>query len=786
MRRWARAFYQPCLPLGEDGRRVTGCREHIELSRKTATEGMVLLKNEENLLPFKKGTKAALFGKGSFDYVKGGGGSGDVICAYVRSLQEGMEIKAREGKVEVLESIGAFYRNNVKEQYDKGTLPGKTTEPFLPEELLEEAKAWTDTAIISICRYSRESFDRKGIPGDGDFYLTEEEQLMVDRVTDNFANVAVVLNVGGMVDTSWFKENPAIKSVLLAWQGGMEGGLAAADLLCGDVNPSGKLTDTFAGSFADYPSSESYVESDDYVDYVEDIYVGYRYFETIPGAAKKVNYPFGFGLSYTDFEIETEKVQIQDGILSVNVTVKNTGAYAGKEVVQLYYSAPQGLLGKPAKELGVFVKTNLLQPGEVQELTLTMALSDMASYDDLGKVKKSAYILEKGTYRFMVGNSVRNVQLLEKTYEIAEDIIVEQLSEKCPPIQLKHRMLADGTFEELELRENYHPKNALEPQPISTLHGIEPPTRFMDYKVRARDVVNRKEIYLEEVAEGKADLDTFLAQLKDRQLAELLSGQPSTGVANTYGMGNLPEYGVPNVMTADGPAGLRIQPQCGVNTTAFPCATLVACSWNLELAEEISSAAALEVKENNMGIWLTPAMNIHRSPLCGRNYEYYSEDPYLTGKMGAAVIRGIQARNIGASAKHLAANNKEGNRKMSDSRVSERALREIYLKGFEIAVKEANPWTIMSSYNLLNGCKAAASKELLTDILRGEWGFEGMVTSDWWNFCEHYMEVKAGGDIKMGCGYPDRLLEAMEKGALTRDELEICAKRVLQMILKLE
>lgn len=218
MRRWVRAFYQPCLPLGEDGRRVTGCREHIEMSRKAATEGMVLLKNEENLLPFKKGTKVALFGKGSFDYVKGGGGSGDVICAYVRSLQEGMEMKAQEGKVEVLKSLGAFYRSNVKAQYEQGILPGKTTEPFLPEDLLEEAKAWTDTAIISISRYSRESFDRKGIPGDGDFYLTEEEQLMVDRVTDNFANVAVVLNVGGMVDTSWFKENPAIKSVLLAWQ----------------------------------------------------------------------------------------------------------------------------------------------------------------------------------------------------------------------------------------------------------------------------------------------------------------------------------------------------------------------------------------------------------------------------------------------------------------------------------------------------------------------------------------------------------------------------------------
>ena len=786
MRRWGRAFYQPCLPLGEDGRRVTGCAKHIELSRKAATEGMVLLKNEDNILPLKRGARLALFGKGSVDYVKGGGGSGDVTTAYVRCLQEGLEIKQKEGKVEVLASLGEFYRENVKNQYEEGILPGKTAEPTVPADLLEEAKSWADIAVISICRYSRESFDRKGIPGDGDFYLTKEEKSMIDTVTEHFSDVVVVLNVGGMIDTSWFKDHPAIKGVLLAWQGGMEGGLAAADLLCGDENPSAKLTDTFAGSFDDYPSSESYTESDDYVDYTEDIYVGYRYFETIPGASEKINYPFGYGLSYTTFEIETIRFEEEAGLISIDVKVTNTGSYSGKEVVQFYYSAPQGFLGKPKKELGAFEKTKLLKPGESQILSLTMPVSAMASYDDLGKIAKSAYVLERGSYHFMVGNSVRNVEILPETYELSDNVIVEQLLEKCPPIGLKKRMLADGTFEELELRENYHPKNVLEPQDISTLNGIEPPTRFIDYKLRARDVVNRKEIYLEDVADGKADLDSFLSQLTNRQLAELLSGQPCTGVANTYGMGNLPEYGVPNIMTADGPAGLRIQPQCGIFTTAFPCATMVACSWNTNLAEEISMAAALEVKENNIGIWLTPAMNIHRSPLCGRNYEYYSEDPLVTGKMGAAVIRGIQSRNIGASMKHLCANNKEGNRKMSDSRVSERALREIYLKGFEIAVKEAQPWTVMSSYNLLNGCKAAASKELLTDILRGEWGFTGMVTTDWWNFGEHYMETKAGGDIKMGCGYPDRLLEAVDKGALTREEMCVCAKRVLEMILKQE
>ena len=778
MKRWGRALYQPCLPLGENGCRVTGCAKHIQLSREAATEGMVLLKNEENMLPLAPATRVALFGKASVDYVRGGGGSGEVTVAYERSLQEGFEIKEKEGKVQVLASLGEFYRKNVKEQFAKGVEPGFTVEPEIPEELVKDASSWADVAVISICRFSGEGWDRKGIPGDGDFYLTKEEQKMVDTVTANFKNAVVVLNVGGMVDTSWFKDHPVIKSVLLAWQGGIEGGLAAADLLCGDANPSAKLTDTFAGSFDDYPSSANFNESEDYVEYTEDIYVGYRYFETIPGAAEKVNYPFGFGLSYTTFDIEPLAAKVKDGVVTVSVLVTNTGKRDGKEVIQLYYSAPQGKLGKPKKELVAYQKTRMLRPGDVQKIYLEFPVANMASYDDLGKVAKSAYVLEKGEYVFMVGNSVRNVQTLKETYQLEEDVIVEQLSEKCPPLQLKKRMLADGSYEALEQRENYHPVNVMKDMKVSALEGI----------TSTQSDENREEFKPEylliDVAEGKVDLDTFVAQLSDRQLAELLGGQPNTGVANTYGMGNIPEYGVPNIMTADGPAGLRIDPQCGICTTAFPCSTMVACSWNTELAEQIGAAAAWEVKENNIGIWLTPAMNIHRSPLCGRNFEYYSEDPLITGKTGAAMIRGIQSRRIGASMKHFCANNKETNRSYSDSRVSERALREIYLKGFEIAVKEAQPWTIMTSYNLMNGTRPCYNKELLTDILRGEWGFEGMVNTDWWNHAEHYLEVKAGNDMKMAWGYPERLLEAMKLGELTREEMCISAKRVLQMILK--
>lgn len=783
MERWGRAWYQPCLPLGGDGTRVTGSQEHIQLSRQAAREGMVLLKNQGRALPLEKGAKLALFGKATMDYVKGGGGSGDVTVAYTRNLYEGL--KTKEPQVQILEPLADFYRENVSAQYAQGVVPGFTREPEIPEELLTQAKAWTDTAVISICRFSGEGWDRKGIPGDGDFYLTKEEQEMVETVTGNFDRVIVVLNVGGMVDTSWFFANDRIQAVLLAWQGGIEGGLAAADLLCGEVSPSGKLTDTFAVSFDDYPSSEGFNESEDYVEYTEDIYVGYRYFETISGAAGKVNYPFGYGLSYTSFSREYLGAFLEDGVISVDVRVTNIGGRPGKEVVQLYYGAPQGKLGKPAKELGAFGKTRLLEAGDSQVMRLTMREDSMASYDDLGKVKKSAYVLEAGIYRFWLGGSVREAKEIPFFVEKDEAEIVAQYSEKCAPRALKRRLLSDGTFEEILQRPERERVLGLAPQDVDKLEGVIPAV-LERKQVQLSQPPAPGTVMLADVAEGKATLDQLIAQLTDEELAELLGGQPNTGVANTYGMGNIPDHRVPNIMTADGPAGLRIQPQCGVCTTAWPCATLLACSWNEDLVYQVGAAGAAEVKENNIGIWLTPAMNIHRSPLCGRNFEYYSEDPLVAGKMGAAMIRGIQSQHIGASMKHFACNNKETNRKASDSRVSERAMREIYLKGFEIAVKEAQPWTIMSSYNLINGCHASENRELLTDILRDEWGFEGAVTTDWWTFAEHYLETKAGNDIKMGCGYPDRLLEALEKGLITRKEMEICGRRILELILKFD
>ena len=813
MERWARAKYTPVLPLGENGERITACKAHIELSKNAAKEGMVLLKNEGGLLPLAKGTRLALFGKATFDYVKGGGGSGDVTVSYIRNLYEGLSLKA--GHVSIFEKLAEFYRENVKKQYAMGREPGMTVEPKVPDDLLQEARAFTDTAIISICRFSGEGWDRKSIydkeskvdglaiagllPNeeveedskkeifeDGDFYLSHAEKAMVEAVKAAFPKVIVVMNVGGMVDTEWFKEDPAIRSVLMAWQGGMEGGLAAAELLIGDGNPCGKLSDTFAKRLEDYPSTYNFHESDDYVNYTDDIYVGYRYFETIPGAAEKVNYPFGYGLSYTRFALSMPEVVKCGDTIRVKIDVCNVGNMAGKEVVQVYFGAPQGKLGKPARQLAAFRKTRLLQPGETQIVTMSFAVNAMASYDDLGKVAKSAYVLEKGEYHFYIGTSVRDT--IEDNYVmvLSEDVITEQLSAKMVPQLLPERLLSDGTFEKLPQLPKFDTDASIFPTKLSGVEadGMTPQVRFRDSYRLWGAVDNRPKLI--DVAEGRMSLDEFVAGLPDEQLAIMLGGQPNTGVANTFGYGNLPDYGVPNIMTADGPAGVRIAPCCGVNTTAFPCSTLLACTWNPQIVEQVGAAGGAEAKENNIGAWLTPAINIHRSPLCGRNFEYYSEDPVLTGKMAGAMVTGIQSNHVAATVKHFALNNKETNRRESDSRASERAIREIYLKAFEIIVKEAKPWSIMSSYNIINGHRASENKEMLEDILRGEWGFEGMVTTDWWTCGEHYKEVNAGNDMKMAIGFPERLLIAKERGELTREQMELCGKRILGLILKID
>ena len=790
MEKYARFRYQPCKPLGEDGRCITASLKHIALSKEAATEGMVLLKNESNALPLKKGEKIALFGKATIEYIKGGGGSGDVNCPYIRNIADGFKMKESEGKVSVYMPLVDFYKeyvekesvnvltqeqinarwdivNNMEFCTERDDMTYDTfaamhvKEAEVPYSLIEDAGKNADTAIITLSRFSAEGVDRR--PQGSDYYLSDLEKELIDNVTKNFNKVIIIINSGAQIDCEYFAENDKVQGILFGWQGGMEGGTTIADLLCGDVNPSGKLVDTIAKSYDCYPCKDDFWECFDHVDYSDDIFVGYRYFETIPGANENVRYPFGYGLSYTSFEISGKVCCESDGKIIGIATVKNTGNVAGKEVVQLYYSAPQGKLGKPSKELAAFKKTKLLIPGEAETVVMSFDINDMASFDDLGKIQKSARVLEKGVYSFYIGTSVRDNEKLDFEYTVNEDTVTEQLSDWCKPFKLKKRLLADGSYEELPLGEEEY------------LYGINEPTNAK---------APEKEVVFDKVGE-EISLDEFVAQFTLEELMEFVGGHGPTGVCNTGCFGGLERLRVPAVPTADGPAGLRLDVETGIPTTAWPCATLLACMWNPELAYEVGKGGGAEIRENNLGVWLSPALNIHRDPLCGRNFEYYSEDPLIAGKTASAVTRGVQSQKVAVSIKHFACNNKEANRFASDSRVSERALREIYLRGFEIAVKEADPWTVMSSYNLINGQHTSESYELLTGILRDEWGYKGMVVTDWGVKNDPVKEVKAGNDMKMHCGYPEDLKAGYDNGDITRADLELCVKRILEMFMKL-
>lgn len=790
MDKYARFRYQPCLPLGVDGRKVTGSPEHAELSRRAAGEGMVLLKNEGGTLPLKRGTRVALFGKATVEYIKGGGGSGDVFCAYTRNIYDGFKLKEDEGKVSVFKPTAEFYKEYVKEAgkriptraqvekiwdrvnamsfcKEKDDIIYDTfasmhvAEAHMPDELIAEAAANADIAIITLSRFSAEGVDRKAIPGD--YYLSDTEKSLIDRVTAAFPNTVIVLNSGAVVDCEYFAENEKVGAIIFGWQGGLEGGTATADIICGDVNPSGRLADTIPVSYDAYQNAQEFLTGFEHLDYFDDIYVGYRYFETVPGAAEKVRYPFGFGLSYTDFEFSGAFCGESDGKIVAAVTVRNVGKVPGKEVVELYYSAPQGKLGKPARELAAFKKTKLLSPGESESLALSFDISDMASFDDLGKIKKSAFVLEKGAYSFHLGASVRATEKLKYEFVLNDDIIIKESKSLCRPTKLEKHLLSNGSFESLPTGE---------------------PVRSRGTHAEIEAKAPAETVKFDEVGET-ITLDEFIKQFTVDELIDFVGGhQNQPGVCNTGAFGGMKRLNVPPLPTADGPAGLRLNASTGVPTTAWPCATLLACTWNTELIEEIGAAGGAELRENNLGVWLAPAMNIHRNPLCGRNFEYFSEDPLLAGKCCAADVRGIQSQKIAASVKHFACNNRESNRFECDSRVSERALREIYLRGFEICVREADPWTIMSSYNLINGSHTSVSYELLTELLRNEWGFKGAVTTDWGVHSRHSDEVLAGNDIKMGDGEPEELKAAFESGKITRADLEVSVKRILELTLK--
>ncbi len=784
MKKWTRMRFQPCVPLGEDGRLASSCKAHTEFSKKAASEGVVLLKNN-GVLPFGRGTKIAVFGKAQVDWINAV--QNCIPAKYQITLLDALFEAKKNGEIEIFEELTDFYRNEYKnqkseiEEYNREAIEIKRSvndisEPNFPAELANKAAEFADAAVIVICRRGGENNDRKKEA----FDLTERERMMIDGVCGRFKRVVAILNIGSQIETDWIKGNDKIGGALLVGYPGMEGGAAVLDVLLGRVNPSGKLVDTYAKKYSDYPSGAYFNISDTRTKYYEDIYVGYRYFETIPGAEKLVNYPFGFGLSYTRFEFSDISAASDGEKIYIKTTVTNVGEVPGKEVVQGYYSAPQGLLGKPARELGAFKKTKLLEPKESQTLELEIKIGDMASYDDVGKCAKSAYVLEKGNYCFYIGNSVRNTQKADFEYVVEDDFrIVEQLTEQSPSIDLEKRMKSDGTFEEL-------PTGTLRCPPYPQRLPIIQPKLF------------EKRIMLIDVAEGRADMDDFIAQLDREYMIKLLGGKPSRGVSITNGMGGeskfmsrdagLDEYGVPCAMTCDDPTGISTSPDRGIHTTMFPCPMIMACSWDEDVFSGYGNIGALEMKENNLSIWLSPAINIHRDPLCGRNQEYYSEDPYLTGKLAAAKVRAVQKHGVAATPKHFAANNREFNRHYCDSVVSERALREIYLKAFEICVKEADPWVIMSSYNLINGVRAGENYDLITNVLRGEWGYKGLVTTDWYANSRQGIEISAGNDVKMPYGSYEDATNYLDVFSYNKgmQYIQPCVRRLLELLIKLD
>ena len=786
MDKFTRFTSQPPIPMGKNRTFVTGCKAHWTLAKQTAIEGTVLLKND-GALPLKQGTRVCMFGSGTGEFLFGGGGSGGVITNKEVSLASALRTAANKGEIVFFAPSADFYINFTKEEYTEAhrqygpniaywRRERNIRTPELPEELYEQAKAFADTAIFCISRYSSEGTDCGDRNGkEGDFDLWKNEQELLDRLCRDFRQVIVVLNVCGPVSTKEYKHNDSVNAVLYATFGGGLGGEAIADILLGKAYPSGHLQDTLAYALADYPSTEGFFAHEDFVEYTEDIFVGYRYFESF--APEKVAYPYGFGLGYSSFSIEKKSAVLEKNTVKISISVKNTGNFAGKEVVQAYLQAPQGKLGKAKKILCAFAKTKELPPCEETVLNLSFDIREFGSFDDLGKVVKSAFLLEKGEYKVHVGTNVRDTEEY-LTFSLNGNIICRRCHDYMAPQALKERLTADGTMERLP---------NMSPVPHS-------PKKYSLKKDTPRNDLSLAEAF------EKDCLDDFMAGLSDQVLSELLYGHPVTNIANTGGIGMLPadrwrKEGIPNVPTADGPAGVRVKQGCGMFTTYFPCATTIAQTWNPRIAQQIGKTVAKEAKENNIGIWLAPGMNLHRNPLCGRNFEYYSEDPLATGLFAAYTVRGVQSEKMAATIKHYCCNNRDVNRKYVDSRVSQRALRELYLRGFEIAVKKGKPWALMTSYNPVNGVQASANWESINGILRGEWGYQGVVMTDWWAFSHLEDELYAGSDVKMPelitRMFPEAhrnydLKGSIANGIIDREVVYASARRVLMMMKNFE
>lgn len=765
-----------------------------ELIRESAGEGMVLLKND-GTLPLRAEDRVALFGRCQRDYFYVGYGSGgDVNAPYFVSPVDGL----KNAGVKLDSELCGIYEkwcdaNPVNHGY-WGHWPMCYPEMPVKKAIANKISRRNDVAVVIIGRAAGE--DRENKLEEGSFYLTKTELQMLDNVTECFEKVVVVLDCGNIINMSWTEfYGDKISAVVYAWQCGMESGNALADLLTGRINPSGRLVDTIARDYKDYPSSSNF-GGKDYNVYQEDIFVGYRYFETF--SKNSVLYPFGYGLSYTDFDFKAGKLSFDGESFKVGVTVKNVGENAGKDALQLYVKKPQGKLSQASRALVAFNKTKELEPGEKEKLEFSFSLYDISSYDDTGVTgNKSSYLVEAGEYVFYIGENVRDAA--EFATITLEETVTDTLQTACAP---------ERSFTVIVPR--LHGDEYI---PVKTAVYATPPylrERILDALPEEIDYKKNEGETLQDVADGKITLEEFANTLTSEELEVLSRGQGYMnsehgveGNAGAFGgtSESLIAKGVKPIITTDGPAGIRIKRY----TSLIPCGTALACTMNTELVESLAVKFGQEMTFRETDVILAPGMNIHRDVLCGRNFEYFSEDPVISGKIASAFVKGVQSSNVLACPKHFACNNQETKRTKTDSRITERALREIYLKGFEICIREAQPMNIMTSYNKINGVWSHYNYDLVKTILRDEWGFEGSVMTDWWmqrsaspefpNLRDNAYRVRGHVNVLMPGGEKTdkkyksdgTLLETYGKpDGIRRSELIENALPVLRLILKLK
>ena len=761
-----------------------------ELLRSVAAQGTVLLKND-GVLPLEKDSTVSLFGRVQKDwFFTGYGSGGDVNKPYAVNLIDGIRncdsLKLNEELAKVYED---WCTANPINHGMWGQWPRFYPEMPMENDAVKKAAKASETAVVVIGRSSGE--DRENVLEKGSYYITDEELQLLDKVTAEFDKTVVLLNIGCIMDLSWMKKyGDKLSAAMIVWQGGMESGNAVADLLSGKVSPSGKLSATVAASYESFPSSKDFGNKD-FNNYTEDIYVGYRYFETFDKDG--VQYPFGFGLTYSEFKTEFVSLEKADEGFTLKCKVTNIGDKASAYAPQVYVEKPCGELGNPYRELTAFNKTKVLSAGESQELTMFISMYDLASYDDSGKTGfKSAYVIEKGEYGFALGDNVRDaVKVASWTSE--ENKLYRQHRQTAAPradFDIIKAVKENGEYKAVKekvFKKQYDLKKII----LEGLPKDIPMTGDKGYK-------------LIDVKNGKVSMEDFVAQLSLKELEAISRGDYTMG-SKLGALGNagafagvLPSLrvkGVPACITTDGPSGIRLSACCSL----MPIGTLLASTFDVELVEALMAKESAEMADKGTDILLAPGMNIHRSPLCGRNFEYFSEDPYLTGKIAAAYVRGVQAGGQSACPKHYACNNQEFNRNGNDSRLSERALRQIYLRGFEICVKEADPKNIMTSYNLINGVWGHYNYELCTMILREEWNYQGNVMTDWWmrksksqefpEMCDQAYRVRAQVDVLMPGGgrvvifrKPDgTLLKTYgKKDGITLGEMQRTAMNVLR------